>query len=181
MTRTSLIRGLLTGFAALLAPALAHAAPVSPARQARGTVVLTQPAAVRKLEDLNFGTLAVWSAGTAIINPNTDTMTTTGGVVYSTGLAYSAMFEAVSPVKNVVHIRIPRNPITITRVGGTETMTVGNWTLSGSRQPQCRRQGALLVQGRRDAHRQRQPGRGPLCRHVRRRGAVSLKPRATAH
>ena len=132
MTRTSLIRGLLTGFAALLAPALAHAAPVSPARQARGTVVLTQAAAVRKLEDLNFGTLAVWSAGTAIINPNTDTMTTTGGVVYSTGLAYSAMFEAVSPVKNVVHIRIPRNPITITRVGGTETMTVGNWTLSGS-------------------------------------------------
>ena len=41
------------------------------------------------------------------------------------------MFEAVSPAKNVVHIRIPKNPITLTRVGGTETMTVGNWTISG--------------------------------------------------
>lgn len=28
-------------------------------------------------------------------------------------------------------IRIPRNPITLTRVGGTETMTVSNWTLEG--------------------------------------------------
>jgi hypothetical protein len=132
MTGTSLFRGLMVGSAALLAPALAHAAPVAPARQATGTVLVTQPAAVRKLEDLNFGTLAVWSAGTAIINPNTDAMTTTGGVVYSTGLAYAAMFEAVSPVKNVVHIRLPKNAITITRVSGTETMTVDAWTISGS-------------------------------------------------
>jgi hypothetical protein len=132
MTRISLIRGLLAGLAVLLAPAAAHAAPVVPDRQARGTVIITAPGLVRKLEDLNFATLAIWDAGTATVDPNTDTMTTTGGVVYSAGLAYSAMFEAVSPVKNVAIIRIPRNPITITRVGGTETMTVGNWTLAGS-------------------------------------------------
>ena len=27
--------------------------------------------------------------------------------------------------------KLPQNPITVTRVGGTETMTVGNWTLDG--------------------------------------------------
>ena len=132
MTGVSLLRGPLAGLALLFAPASAHAAPVNPDKQARGTARIIAPAAVRKLEDLNFATLAVWGAGTAIINPNTDTMTTTGGVTYISGLAYSAMFEAVSPVKNVVHIRIPNKAVTITRVSGTETMTVNNWTLSGA-------------------------------------------------
>jgi uncharacterized protein DUF4402 len=124
-------RGLL-GLAALFAPALAHAAPVAPNRNATATVVIAPPASVRKLEDLNFASLIVNGAGTAIVDPNTDGMTTTGGVMYATGLHYAALFEAVSPVKAVVIIRIPRNPITVTRVSGTETMTVSNWTLSGS-------------------------------------------------
>ena len=132
MTGTSLFRGLFAGLAALVAPALAHAAPVTPNRQAKGTLVIIEPAAVRKLDDLNFATLSAYSAGTAIVDPNTDLMTTTGGVLYSGGLAYSALFEAVSPVKNVVLIRIPKTAITVTRVGGTETMTVDNFTLAGS-------------------------------------------------
>jgi hypothetical protein len=53
-------------------------------------------------------------------------------VLYAGGLHYAALFEAVSPIKSVVIIRIPRQPITVTRVGGTETMTVSNWTMSGS-------------------------------------------------
>ena len=132
MTGTFLFRGLIMGGAAVLAPALAHAAPVQPDRQASSTVTITKPVAVRKLNDLNFATLAVWSAGTAVVNPNTDAMTTTGGVVYSSGLAYAALFEAVSPVKSVVLIRIPNKAATLTRVGGTETMTVDTWTLNGS-------------------------------------------------
>jgi hypothetical protein len=31
-----------------------------------------------------------------------------------------------------VHIRIPQSPITLTRVGGTQTMTVSTWTLDGN-------------------------------------------------
>ena len=131
MTGTYLLRGLMAGLAALVAPALAHAAPVQPDRQARATVIITPPAQVRKLQDLNFATLSVWSAGTATVDPNTDAMTTTGGVVHTGGTAYSALFEAVSPVKNVVLIRIPKQPITVTRVGGTETMAVSNFTLDG--------------------------------------------------
>ena len=125
------LRGLL-GLAALFAPALAHAAPVAPNRNATATVYIAPPASVRKLEDLNFASLIVNGAGTAIVDPNTDGMTTTGGVLYATGLHYAALFEAVSPVRAVIIIRIPRDPITVTRVGGTETMTVSNWTLSGN-------------------------------------------------
>jgi hypothetical protein len=132
MTGAFRLRGLVTGVAALFAPALVHAAPVAPARNATSTVVITPPASVRKMEDLNFASLTVTTAGTAIIDPNTDGMTTTGGVLYVAGLHYAAQFEAVSPIKSVVIIRIPRNPITVTRVGGTQTMTVSDWTLSGA-------------------------------------------------
>ena len=131
MTGLSLLRGALA-LAALFAPAVAHAAPVEPDQQATGTVRIVPPASVRKLQDLNFASLTVTTAGTAVIDPNTDAMTTTGGVLHAAGVPYAALFEGVSPVKAVVIIRIPRNPITVTRVGGTETMTVSNWTMSGA-------------------------------------------------
>jgi hypothetical protein len=132
MSVVSPLRGLFLGLAALFAPALAHAAPVAPDRNATGTVQIFPPSSVRKLEDLDFAYLSVTTAGTAIINPNTDAMTTTGGVLHAGGVPFPAMFEAISPVRAVVIIRIPRDPITVTRVGGTETMTVSNWTMSGN-------------------------------------------------
>ena len=125
------LRSALAALAALVAPSLAHAAPVIPDKQATATARIAVPASVRKLEDLNFAYLSVTTAGTAIIDPNTDLMTTTGGVLHVGRVPYAALFEAISPVRSVVIIRIPRDPITVTRVGGTETMTVSNWTLSG--------------------------------------------------
>jgi hypothetical protein len=121
--------GRIAALFALLAPAPAHAA--TPARQATATVQISKPAVVRKLQDLNFADLVVTGAGTAVINPNTDAMTTTGGVIHFSGTPYAAQFNAVSPAKAVVIIRIPRQPITVTRITGTETMRVDNWTLSG--------------------------------------------------
>ena len=121
-------------FAALMlvAPATAQAAPVAPVKRATATVTIAVPASVRKLNDLYFAFLTVTAAGTAVVNPNTDAMTTTGGVIYAGDVPYAALFEAVSPVKNVVIIRIPKVASIVTRVGGTETMTVDTWTLSGS-------------------------------------------------
>lgn len=127
----------LLSIAGLLAIALAAPASAAPTvvyanKQAKANVDILPPVALRKLEDLNFATLGVYSAGTAVINPDTDALTTTGGVIYLSGLHYAALFEAVSPRKGVVIIRIPNKPTTVTRVGGTETMTVSNWTLSGA-------------------------------------------------
>ena len=126
------LRGLVLGLAALAVPTLALAAPVAAVQNATATVEIQPGASVRKMRDLNFAWLTVTAAGTAVIDPNTDTMTTTGGVLHTGGLPYAALFEAVSPAKAVVIIRIPRNPILVTRVGGTETMTVSNWTLNGN-------------------------------------------------
>lgn len=122
---------LFAGLLSFVTAAPAIAAPRAAAPPARATVELRQPAQVRLLNDLNFGNLTVTTAGTAVINPNTDTLTTTGGVTRVGGFPYAALFESVSPVKGVVIVRIPKNPITITRVGGTQTMTVDNWTING--------------------------------------------------
>ena len=112
--------------------AAADAAPVQASSNATATVYIPAPAQVRKLQDLNFALLYVTAAGTAVVNPNTDTMSTTGGVAYAGWTPYAALFQGVAPVKGVVIIRLPKNPITITRIGGTETMTVDTWTLSGN-------------------------------------------------
>lgn len=126
----------MASFAALVAllplGAAANAAPVGPDRNATATVQIHSATQVRKLQDLNFAMLLVTTAGTAVIDPNTDTMTTTGGVFHAGWTPYAALFEAIAPAKSVVIIRLPRDPITLTRFGGTETMTVSNWTVSGN-------------------------------------------------
>jgi hypothetical protein len=119
-------------FALLPMGAAAEAASVAASKNATATVFIAPPAQVRKLQDLNFALLYVTAAGTAVVDPNSDTMTTTGGVAYAGWTPYAALFEGVAPVKGVVIIRIPKNPITVTRVGGTETMTVDTWTVSGN-------------------------------------------------
>lgn len=119
-------------FALLPLGTAANAAPVPASRNATATVFIAPPAQVRKLQDLNFALLSVTTGGTAVIDPNTDAMTTTGGVLHAGWTPYAALFEGIAPVKGVVIIRIPKNPITLTRVGGSETMTVSNWTMSGN-------------------------------------------------
>lgn len=122
---------LIAGLLSFATAAAALAAPKAASPPARATVELRQPAQVRLLNDLNFGNLTVTAAGTAVIDPNTDVLTMTGGVTRVGGFPYAALFESVSPVKGVVIVRIPRNPVTVTRVGGTESMTVNNWTING--------------------------------------------------
>jgi hypothetical protein len=122
---------LAAGLLSIVAAAPAAAAPVAAATPAPATAQLIYPTSVRLLNNLNFGNLTVTGAGTVVVSP-TDVITTTGGVLSAGGNPYSAMFEAVAPIKSVVHIRAPNKAITVTRVGGTETMTVDTWTISGT-------------------------------------------------
>jgi hypothetical protein len=123
---------LAAGLLSILAAAPALAAPKAAAPPATASADIRHAAQVRLLNDLNFGALTVTAAGTAVMDPNTEVLTTTGGVVSVGGNPYSALFESVSPVKGVVIVRIPNKPITLIRVGGTETMTVSTWTINGS-------------------------------------------------
>ena len=113
----------------------AQAAPPQlflPNKNATSTAKVILPAQIVKLYDMDFGFVTVTAAGTAIIDSNTGAVTTTGGVLFAGGLPHAARFAAVSPSKTVVHIRLPKKAVTLTRAGGTETMTVDTWTLAGS-------------------------------------------------
>ena len=118
--------------ALLLAPAGAGAAPVAAVTNAGGKAVVLSSLSVVKQADLDFGSLAVSGAGTAVIDPAGGVLSVTGGVAAIGTAAHRATFTATGSRNSVVLIRLPKNPITLTRAGGTETMMVSNWTLDGN-------------------------------------------------
>jgi len=84
--------------------------------------------------DLDFGNLAVTTvAGTCILAPETGpapTRTITGGVTLPAfvGTPRAAEFIVTGVANQFYTINIPQNVLTITRVTGTETMTVDTYT-----------------------------------------------------
>jgi hypothetical protein len=130
MDRNLLLGGLAA--AAMLALASQPAAAQVTA-SSEGKAVILKPLTVLKIEDLDFGGLIPSAAaGTAVVNPFSGAVTTTGGVTAASGPTTAAAFVGAGTWRSPVIIRIPRNPITITRVGGTETMTVSNFALDGA-------------------------------------------------
>lgn len=119
--------------AALLIAAPGAALSATPPAQSSATALLLRPLSLIKKKDLDFGTLAASAtAGTATIDPTTGTVTTTGGVTVVSGASSPAVFVGAGSKNAPFQIRVPTGPVTITRVGGTETMTVSNWTLDGA-------------------------------------------------
>ncbi len=116
--------------AALLAPpSLVCAA--TPAIKAKAAATILHPVSVVKLKDMDFGYVAVTTAGTAVLEPNADVLTTTGGVVPVGGTPHSAEFAGSATTSSIVNIKVPNQPSTLTRVGGIQTMTVSKFTLQG--------------------------------------------------
>ncbi|HEX8938345.1 MAG TPA: DUF4402 domain-containing protein [Sphingomicrobium sp.] len=107
------------------------AAAVTPQQQATAGATIIHPLTVTKIQDMDFGELSVGVAGTAVLEPNANSLTTTGGVASIGGSPTCAEFVGAAQSNSVVNIKIPNGSVTLTRVGGTETMTVSNFTLQG--------------------------------------------------
>lgn len=103
----------------------------APATQNAASATIVHPLSVAKVKDMDFGWVTALTGGTAVLEPNADTLSTTGGVVPVGGSAHSAEFAGAASGGAVVNIKIPKQPITATRVGGTETLTVSKFTLQG--------------------------------------------------
>ena len=116
----------------LLVPAPAAAAPVPAITNASGKASILKSLSVLKQSDMDFGELLVTASGTAVIDPTSNGLTTTGGVTAIGTTAHAATFTATGSRNSVVHIKLPTTTVTLTRTGGTETMTLTNWTMDGS-------------------------------------------------
>jgi hypothetical protein len=109
----------------------ASAAPVQAAPAARAELAVIKPLSLVRVADMDFATLGVTTGGTATIDPFSGTMTVSGGLLHLYGTPSPARYSGAALKQTVVNIRIPRQPLLIRRVGGTETLTVSNFTLDG--------------------------------------------------
>ncbi len=114
----------------LLAPP-ALAAPVASLTPPSAQAALLRPLTLAKLADMDFGNLAVTTAGTAVINPVNNTLAVTGGVIRLGGSPQAARFAGSTSSSAVVNIKAPNRAVLLTRVGGTQTIAVDNFTLDG--------------------------------------------------
>lgn len=121
----------LAGLLLLSFPAAGSAAPSAAAPKANGHALIVKPLTLERLDDMDFAILAVTTGGTATINPVTGVMTTTGGLIHLAGTPSPARYVGAAQKRTVVNIRVPRQPVLIRRVGGTETLSVSNFTLDG--------------------------------------------------
>jgi len=102
----------------LLAPAAGQTAPKAAPTPAQATGTLLFPLEIVKNRDLDFGNVGTTAAaGTVVINPETDTISSTGGASLLGGTPHAAQFTGAAKGNNVVIIRIPKQPVTLTRVG----------------------------------------------------------------
>ena len=121
----------LVALAALSLSTAGEAAPVAAAPRAQGQVGVVRPLTLQRWADLDFATLGLTTGGTATVNPLTGAMTVTGGLVHLVGTPSPARYAGAASKQTVVIIRIPKTPVLITRVGGTQTLSVTNFTLDG--------------------------------------------------
>jgi len=122
------------GMLALSPHAAANAAPIAPAvasPAAQGEALIVKPLTLQRIADMDFAILAVTTGGTATIDPITGGMSVAGGVIHIGGTPSPARFAGAASKQSVVNIRIPKVPVLIRRVGGTETLSVSAFTLDG--------------------------------------------------
>ncbi len=95
----------VAAFALLVIPAATSAART---QSTTSQVALLSPLSVIKQSDLDFGTLVVSGAGTAVVDPVAGSLTTTGGVTKAGSTAHPALFTGTGSKNSVVHIRLPQ-------------------------------------------------------------------------
>jgi len=104
----------------------------SPSSTGSAAVEIVLPSAFQNLGDLDFADIIVTTPGTATINPNSDAMTVTGGISAASGTPKASVFEIRPSKRGAIFIQIPTAPVALTRVSGTEIVTVSNWTISSN-------------------------------------------------
>ncbi len=130
MVRSSLYPCVL--LSALFASSAASTVPIAANPSATANALIVFPLSLTKLQDLDFGQMTVTNAGTVVIDPNANTISKTGGVLLVGTGWHAAQFVGSSAGQSaVVNIKLPNQLTTLTRQGGTETMTLSNLTLEG--------------------------------------------------
>lgn len=100
---------------------------------ATATATIIAPITITNLQDMNFGNAAVAGAGTVSLDPD-GLRIPTGGITLPvvTGTVAAAAFAVTGEGNSTYSITLPSGNYTITRLTGSETMTVNNFVSSPS-------------------------------------------------
>jgi hypothetical protein len=120
---------------ALVVAATAFARPALAGTQTASTAVtIVTPLSLVNTDSLRFGSIIPGASnGTVTVDPYTETRTSTGGVTLYGGAVTAAKFSGLSSNPSHLKIDVPAGSITLTRVGGTETMTANNFGINGDK------------------------------------------------
>lgn len=127
MTRAIFLGLAIAAATVVAAPASALAVPALADSGAEARILI--PLTVQKVADLDFGAVTVAAAGTITLDPVTSAVSTTGGVLAVAGTPRAAHFIGAASGSAVVNIKLPRQPVTLTRIAGSETMQLRDFTL----------------------------------------------------
>ena len=106
----------------------------SPTASAKVNATIVIPIGITKIADMNFGNVAVsTTSGTLILDPG-GTRSATGGITLPTvtGTVTAASFQVTGEDSYAYTITLPTEAYTITRISGSETMLINNFTSSPS-------------------------------------------------
>lgn len=114
----------------------AFARPPKVTTTARAEAIIVTRLSLLKVDDLDFGKIvAGTTAGTVVMAPN-GTRTKTGGVILASGSNQPARFSGYGFPNQNVSIWLGANSIQLTRVGGTQKMTLDTFIIGSTPQTQ---------------------------------------------
>jgi Domain of unknown function (DUF4402) len=121
-----------TTLAFMLAGALLPATAEAAQRPAKADATIVTPLSFIKDEDLNFGTfLPATTAGTVVVSP-AGVRTKTGALILVGNDQLAARFAGFGRLGQGVAVSMGSTSITVTRVGGTQTMQVDTWIIGST-------------------------------------------------
>jgi hypothetical protein len=115
----------LAAVGALAAASFATSAQAATTASATATAEVLSSLTVTSTADLQLGQIAANTGGTVTVNADS-TVASTGALV-STGTRSPAAFDVVGSPSALVLVTLPSAPVNLTRVTGTETMSLGGF------------------------------------------------------
>ncbi len=121
---------LIYGFLLYILPKEVYAQDLS---AANASVKIIAPIAISKTSDMYFGNITAVNGGNVILAPNGN-RSKTGGVTLpsATGTVSAALFDVTGEINATYAITLPTGNYSITRVGGTQSMNINNFTSNPS-------------------------------------------------
>ncbi|HOB12683.1 MAG TPA: DUF4402 domain-containing protein [Novosphingobium sp.] len=132
---------------AVAAASFATSAQAATTATGTATAEVLSSLTVTATADLNFGQIAANTGGTVTVNA--DSTVASSGALISTGTRAPAAFDVVGSPDAMVIVTLPTAAVNLTRVSGTETMSLGGFNTdpNGAFQLDSSGNGAFTVGG----------------------------------